>query len=264
MAPPTSPSAGSGQHLVTHLVELRKRLIRILLAVLVLFLLMFPFANQLYALLAAPLMSHLPEGSTMIATEVAAPFLAPFKFTIVLAFFAAIPVVLFQVWAFVAPGLYRNERRLVLPLLFASTLLFYVGMVFAYFVVFPLIFSFFISVTPAGVAVMTDISKYLEFVLKLFFAFGLAFEVPVATIILVWTGATTPQQLASKRPYVIVGAFIFGMLLTPPDMFSQTLLAVPMWLLFEAGIVLSKFFVTDQAAEEESSSDNEDSGLADK
>ena len=238
-----------GQPLVAHLIELRGRVVRILVAILLVFLVLFPFANDLYALLAQPLLKHLPEGASMIATEVASPFLAPFKFTLVLAFFVAIPIVLYQVWAFVAPGLYRNERRLVLPLLISSTLLFYAGMAFAYFVVFPLVFAFLVGVAPAGVTVMTDISKYLEFVLKLFFAFGVAFEVPIATILLVWTGVTTPERLTAKRPYVIVSAFVIGMLLTPPDVISQTLLAVPMWLLFEAGVLFSRPFV--RAAEDE-------------
>ncbi len=243
MAQPNKYPPDSGQPLIAHLVELRTRLLRILVAVLVVFLLMFPFANELYALLAEPLLVHLPEGGSMIATEVASPFLAPFKFTLVLSFFVAIPMVLYQVWAFIAPGLYRNERRLILPLLFSSTLLFYAGMAFAYFVVFPLVFEFLIGVAPSGVTVMTDITKYLEFVLKLFFAFGMAFEVPIATIVLVWTGVTTPQAMIAKRPYVIVAAFVIGMLLTPPDMISQTLLAVPMWILFEAGVFFSRFFV---------------------
>lgn len=235
----------SGQPLVAHLIELRNRLIRVLIGMGVAFLAMFPFANELYVMLAQPLLAHLPEGSSMIATEVASPFLAPFKFTLVAAFFAIIPLVLYQVWSFIAPGLYKTERRLVLPLLFASSLLFYAGMIFAYFVVFPLVFRFLIGVAPEGVEVMTDISKYLEFVLKLLFAFGMAFEVPIATIVLVWSGATTPQSLRAKRPYVIVAAFVIGMLLTPPDLISQTLLAVPMWLLFEMGVIFSRFFVRD-------------------
>lgn len=243
MTRPNKYPPDPGQPLVAHLVELRRRLIRVLIAILVVFLVLFPFANELYALLARPLLAHLPEGASMIATEVASPFLAPFKFALVLSFFVAIPMVLYQGWGFIAPGLYRNERRLVLPLLFSSTLLFYAGMAFAYFIVFPLIFDFLVGVAPEGVTVMTDISKYLEFVLKLFFAFGMAFEVPIVTIVLVWTGVTTPASLASKRSYVIVAAFVIGMLLTPPDMISQTLLAVPMWLLFEAGILFSRFFV---------------------
>ncbi len=231
------------QTFVSHLIELRDRLIRILVAVLIVFLCMFPFANELYTLLAEPLLRHLPENSTMIATEVASPFLTPFKLTLVLAFFVAIPVVLYQVWSFVAPGLYHDERKLVLPLVVSSALLFYGGMAFAYYVVFPLVFNFMISIAPEGVAIMTDIARYLDFVLKMFFAFGVAFEVPIATILLVWTGATTPKKLASKRAYVVVGAFVVAMLLTPPDIISQTLLAIPMLILFELGIIFSKFFV---------------------
>jgi len=253
----------AGQPLISHLIELRRRLLRILAVILLVFLALFPFANELYSLLAKPLLQHLPQGASMIATEVASPFLAPFKFTMVLAFFVAIPLVLHQVWAFIAPGLYQNERRLALPLLVSSTLLFYAGMAFAYFVVFPLIFAFLVNVAPAGVTVMTDISKYLEFVLKLFFAFGMAFEVPIATIVLVWAGITTPESLIAKRPYVIVAAFVIGMLLTPPDMISQTLLAVPMWLLFEAGIVFSRFFVRDQEADREGEGGQDDQHQAD-
>jgi len=234
---------------VTHLLELRDRLLRVLLVVLAIFLVLFSFANDLYQMVAQPLMRHLPEGSSMIATEVASPFLTPFKLTFILSIFLAMPAVLYQLWAFVAPGLYQKERRLVFPLLVSSAALFYAGMAFAYYVVFPLIFGFFINTAPQGVAVMTDISKYLDFVLKLFFAFGLAFEVPIATILLVWTGAATPKGLAAKRPYVIVGAFVFGMLLTPPDVFSQLFLAVPMWLLFELGIVFSRMFVRTKEPE---------------
>ncbi len=239
---------------VEHLVELRDRLLRVVLAVLVFLVVLFPFANDLYALLAEPLLRRMPEGATMIATQVASPFLTPFKLTIVLSIFLAMPVVLYQVWSFVAPGLYKHERRLVFPLLISSSLLFYLGMAFAYFVVFPLMFAFFQAVAPEGVAIMTDISSYLDFVLKIFFAFGLAFEVPIATILLVWTGFTTPAALIAKRPYIIVGAFVFGMMLTPPDIISQTLLALPMWLLFELGVILSKIYVrkpTTNAGEDE-------------
>lgn len=236
--------------LLAHLLELRSRILRIVLVVGVIFLAMFPFANRLYTMLAVPLIERLPQGSSMIATEVAAPFLVPFKFTLVLAFFVAMPYVLHQVWRFIAPGLYGSERRLALPLLVASVLLFYGGALFAYFVVFPLAFGFLISAAPEGVTVMTDISHYLSFVLKLFFAFGLAFEVPIVTIVLVWAGITTPQQLSAKRPYVIVGAFVLGMLLTPPDVISQTLLAIPMWLLFELGVVLSRIYRPKPAEEE--------------
>lgn len=231
------------QPFISHLIELRDRLLRVIIAVLIVFLALFPFANELYSYLAEPLLSHLPEGGTMIATEVTSPFLTPFKFTLVLSIFVAIPVVLYQLWAFIAPGLYHNERKLVFPLLFSSTILFYLGMAFAYFLVFPLVFGFLIGVTPDGVVVMTDIAKYLDFVLKMFFAFGIAFEVPIATILLVLSGITTPQSLAAKRPYVVVGAFVVGMLLTPPDIISQVLLAIPMLVLFEVGIILSRIIV---------------------
>ncbi len=230
------------QPFVTHLVELRDRVLRSVVAITILFLALFPFANTLYLFLAEPLMRHMPEGTSMIATEVASPFLTPFKLALIVAFFACIPYLLYQLWSFVAPGLYENERRIVWPLLFSSAALFYLGMAFAYYVVFPLVFAFLTSMAPEGVAVMTDINHYLNFVLKMFFAFGVAFEVPIATIILVAAGVTTPQSLAAKRPYIIVGAFVVGMLLTPPDIISQTLLALPMWLLFEIGLLLSKRF----------------------
>ena len=238
------------QPFMSHLMELRDRVLRIVLAVLVAFLLLMPFANKLFSLLAGPLTAHLPEGSSMIAIEVAAPFLIPFKLALVLAIFLAMPVILYQVWGFVAPGLYRHERRKVIPLLISSTLLFYAGAAFAYFVVFPLVFAFLTGTAPEGVSVMTDIGKYLDFVLTLFFAFGVAFEVPIATILLVWSGVVTPATLRKQRPYVIVGAFVIGMLLTPPDVISQTLLALPMWLLYELGIILSRYFVRQPPAEE--------------
>ncbi|MCP5151366.1 MAG: twin-arginine translocase subunit TatC [Ectothiorhodospiraceae bacterium] len=228
---------------VEHLIELRDRLLKVVLTVVVLLLALFPFASELYHWLAAPLLRHLPEGGTMIATEVAAPFLTPFKLALVLAIFLAMPMVLYHAWAFVAPGLYRRERRLVFPLLVSSSVLFYLGMAFAYYVVFPIMFGFFNAVVPDGVEIMTDISRYLDFVLKIFFAFGIAFEVPIATILLVWAGFTTPEALRQKRPYIIVGAFVVGMLLTPPDAISQTLLALPMWALFELGVLFSKLYV---------------------
>ena len=226
--------------LVAHLTELRDRLLRAILAVLVLFIGLFPFANELYSFVSEPLRKYLPEGSSMIATEVASPFLTPFKLTLVLAIFAAIPVILYQIWAFVAPGLYRNEKRIAFPLLASSVVLFYLGAAFAYFVVFPLVFGFFTSVGPGDVAIMTDINRYLDFVLKLFFAFGLAFEIPIAAVILIWTGVTTADALANKRPYIIVGCFVLGMLLTPPDVISQSLLAIPMWILFELGVFFGR------------------------
>jgi sec-independent protein translocase protein TatC len=231
------------QPLLYHLIELRDRLLRMVLLVAVLFVMLVPFSKTLFAMLSGPLLAHLPEDGSMIAIEVASPFLIPFKLTLFLAVFLAIPYVLYQLWSFIAPGLYRHERRLVVPLLVSSTLLFYAGAAFAYFVVFPLVFAFFAAAAPEGVSVMTDISRYLDFVLTLFFAFGAAFEVPVVTVLLVMTGMTTQKALREKRPYVIVGAFVLGMILTPPDVISQTLLAVPVWLLFELGLYFSGWFV---------------------
>jgi sec-independent protein translocase protein TatC len=239
---PTDDGLGGEQPFMSHLVELRDRLLRMVIAIVVVFVVLFPFANEIYTFVAEPIRAQLPEGSQMIATQVASPFLTPFKLALVAAVFVAMPYLLYQFWAFVAPGLYTHEKRLALPLVSSSIVLFYLGMAFAYFVVFPLVFRFFTAVTPEGVAQMPDIAFYLEFVLKLFFAFGIAFEIPIATILLVAVGATTPKALAQKRPYVIVGVFVAGMLLTPPDVISQTLLAIPMWLLFEAGIFFSRWF----------------------
>lgn len=236
----TDASDDVPQPLVAHLTELRDRLLKALLAILVAFIGLFPFANNIYTFISEPLRALLPEGSSMIATEVASPFLTPFKLTLVLAIFVAIPVILYQIWAFVAPGMYRNEKRIAFPLLASSVVLFYTGAAFAYFVVFPLIFAFFTSVGPTDVAVMTDINRYLDFVLKLFFAFGIAFEVPIAAVILIWSGITSADALAQKRPYIVVGCFVFGMLLTPPDVISQSLLAIPMWLLFEVGVFFGR------------------------
>ena len=227
------------QGFISHLVELRDRLLKMLLAVGILFLSLFWFSDKIYTALAAPLLRHLPD-SQMIAIDVAAPFFIPFKLTLMLCVFLAVPYLLYQIWSFVAPGLYSHEKRLVVPLLVSSTLLFYLGVAFAYFVVFPLVFGFFTSVAPEGVTVSTDIGRYLDFVITLFFAFGIAFEVPVATVLVVAVGITTPEQLVKIRPYVFVAAFIIGMFLTPPDMISQTLLAIPMWLLYEVGIVFSR------------------------
>jgi sec-independent protein translocase protein TatC len=226
--------------LITHLTELRQKLLRSLLAVLLVFICLFPFANDIYAFVSLPLRAILPAGASMIATEVTTPFFTPFKLTLVTAIFLAIPYVLYQAWSFIAPGMYRHEKRLAIPLLASSVLLFYGGTAFAYYIVFPLIFAFFTSVAPTDITIMTDINSYLDFVLKLFFAFGLAFEIPIAVILLIWTGITTPEDLAGKRRYVIVGCFVVGAVLTPPDIFSQTLLAVPMWLLFEAGIYFGR------------------------
>ena len=226
--------------LIEHLIELRSRLLRSVVAILVIFLGLYPFANEIYTFVAQPLMALLPEGSQMIATEVASPFLAPFKLTLVVALFVAIPYVLHQAWAFVAPGLYDNEKALAMPILASSVALFYAGAAFAYYAVFPLLFSFFTQTGPEDVAVMTDINAYLNFVLKLFFAFGVAFEIPIATFLLIASGATTVESLAKKRPYIILGCFVVGMLLTPPDVISQSLLAVPMYLLYEVGLLFGR------------------------
>lgn len=234
---------------MTHLVELRDRLLRIVLCVLAVFLLLFPFANELYTQLAHPLLENLPVGTTMIATEVASPFITPFKFTFVLAIALAMPYALHQFWRFIAPGLYRSERRIALPLLFSSIVLFYGGIAFAYYVVFPMVFGFMVGAAPQGVAMMTDIAKYLDFALTIFFAFGLCFQVPVVTIVLVVMGIVTTEQLAAKRRYVIVAAFVIGAVLTPPDILSQTLLAVPMWMLFEVGLLAARWLVPAQQGE---------------
>lgn len=263
MTPPDidgSQQADAEQPLVTHLMELRDRLLRVVIAVLVIFGALVGFARDLYHLIAIPLLDKLPENGGMIATDPAGTFFTPMKLTMVLSVFIAIPYILYQAWAFVAPGLYRHERKLVMPLLVSSTVLFYAGMAFAYLVVLPLFFGFITLFAPEGVAVMPDIGKYLDLLLKLFFAFGFAFEVPVAVVLLVWIGVTTPEALTAKRAYVVVGAFVVGMLLTPPDIISQTLLAVPLWLLFEAGVYFSRYFLrlkreheeeTEQEAEED-------------
>ena len=229
------------QPLIAHLFELRDRLIRILVVILIFFIGFIAFANDLYAYLAEPLQSLLPEGASMIATQVASPFLAPFKLALYLSVYCGAPMILYQLWGFIAPGLYANEKKIAGPLLISSIFLFYAGMAFAYFVVFPLVFGFFTTVGPTGVTVMTDIDAYLSFVLKLFLAFGLAFEIPVATMLLIKAGIASPESLKEKRPYVFIGCFVVGMLVTPPDMISQTLLAVPMWLLFEAGLIGARF-----------------------
>ena len=226
--------------LVAHLTELRDKLLRSLLAILIVFICLFAFANEIYAFVSEPLRAILPEGATMIATDVASPFLTPFKLTMVASVFLAIPYVLYQIWSFIAPGMYRHEKKLAIPLLVSSIVLFYAGAAFAYYVVFPLIFAFFTSVGPTDVTIMTDINSYLDFVLKLFFAFGLAFEIPIAVVLSIWAGITTPDNLVTKRPYIIVGCFVFAMLLTPPDDISQALLAGPMWLLFEAGVFFGR------------------------
>ena len=232
--------ADQTQPLIQHLIELRNHLLRAVLCVIVVFASLYYFANDIYLIVAEPLRELMPKDSTMIATDVASPFFAPFKLTLMVSIFISMPFVLYQIWCFIAPALYDKEKKLAFPLLFSSIVLFYAGIAFAYFVVFPLIFGFFTSTGPEGVTIMTDISRYLDFVLKLFFAFGIVFEIPIAIIILVSAGITTTESLSQKRPYLVVGCFVVGMLLTPPDVISQTLLAVPMWLLFEVGLLFAK------------------------
>ncbi len=251
------------QPFMSHLIELRDRILRIVVVVIAIFMVLFFFANDLYHIVSAPLLAQLPEGSTMIATGVAAPFLTPFKLSLVTSIFIAIPFIFYQLWSFVAPGLYRHEKRLALPLLVSSIFLFYAGIVFSFYVVFPLMFAFFTATTPEGVAMMTDISQYLDFVLKMFFAFGLAFEVPIVTIVLTITGVTNADKLAEKRPYIIVGSFVVGMLLTPPDIISQTLLAIPIWLLFELGVVFSRLIGNKKAEREAREQADSDSASSD-
>ena len=236
--------------LLSHLVELRSRLLKLSAAIVIIFIGLLPFSAEIFSVVSEPLRAVLP-GNAMIATAPASPLLTPFKLTFYTALFAAMPVVLYQVWAFVAPGLYKKEQRFAIPLLASSILLFYLGIAFAYFVVFPLIFGFFTAVAPEGVEVQTDISQFLDFITTIVFAFGIAFEVPIATVLIVWTGFTTPKKLGKARPYVFLGAFVLGMFLTPPDVISQTLLAVPVYLLYELGIFMSRFFTTRDEDEDE-------------
>ncbi len=230
----------SEQPFLDHIIELRSRILRALLAVVLLFLPIYYFANDLYAFIAAPLMAYLPEGATMLATEVASPFLTPLKLALIVAVFAGIPYLLHQVWAFISPGLYLHEKKFALPLLISSIALFYLGAAFAYFAVFPLVFQFLAGLNLEGVTMATDINHYLNFVIKMFFAFGLAFEIPVATLLLVWSGISSAKAMAAKRPYIILGCFVLGMLLTPPDVISQIMLAIPAWILFEIGILFAR------------------------
>ncbi len=248
--PSDNTETDNEQPFMSHLIELRDRILRIVVVVIAIFMVLFFFANDLYQIVSSPLLKQLPEGSTMIATGVAAPFLTPFKLSLVTSIFIAVPYIFYQFWGFVAPGLYKHEKRLALPLIASSVFLFYAGIVFSFYIVFPLMFAFFSATTPEGVAMMTDISQYLDFVLKMFFAFGLAFEVPIVIIVLTVTGATSAEKLAGKRPYVIVGSFVVGMLLTPPDIVSQTLLAIPVWLLFELGVIFSRIIGRKKAEKE--------------
>ena len=239
------------QGLMEHLAELRDRLMWIVLVILVAFLILFAFSEDIFSFAAEPLLAQMPEGTSMIATGVTSPFLVPLKLALLLSVLLTIPHTLHQIWGFIAPGLYKHEKRLAMPLLTSSVLLFYCGIAFAHFLILPLLFKFFLGVTPAGVEVMTDIGQYLDFVIAIFFAFGLAFEIPVATFLLIAAGATTPTRLATKRPYIVVGAFVIGMLITPPDVISQTLLAVPMLFLFEAGLIMARIFLKDRIARTE-------------
>lgn len=236
--------------LISHLVELRQRLVYAIAAIFLVFVCLVPFAQEVYTFVAQPMIDSLPSGQQMIATGVATPFLTPFKTTLLAALFVAMPVVIFQVWRFVAPGLYRSEKRFAVPLMFSSILLFYCGTAFAYFLVFPLVFEFFSYAVPQGVVQAPDINQYLDFVLTIFFAFGLAFEVPIATFMLVWSRLVTIQALGKVRPYIFLGAFVLGMFLTPPDIISQTLLAVPMYLLYEGGIIMSRLLLADHLSED--------------
>lgn len=230
------------QPLIGHLVELRTRLLRCIICILIVLTCLLYFSNDIYHIVANPLISQLPKGSSMIATDIAAPFFTPIKLTAVVSIFISIPYILYQVWGFIAPALYQHEKRLIMPLIISSTVLFYIGIAFAYFAVFPLAFYFFIHTAPVDVAINTDITKYLDFVMTLFIVFGFAFEVPVAIILLCWTGVTTPKNLRKKRPYIIVAVFAVAMFVTPPDVFSQILLAVPICLLFEVGTFFARFY----------------------
>ncbi|GGY51225.1 Sec-independent protein translocase protein TatC [Bacterioplanes sanyensis] len=243
------------QPLIAHLVELRNRLLKAILAVLLLFLSLFYFANDLYLILVEPLSSLLPDSKNMIATGVASPFLVPFKMTLVLAVLLAVPYILHQIWAFISPGLYQHEKRFAIPLLISSIVLFYSGIAFAYFVVLPLAFAFFTAAGPEGISFLPDISNILNFILKIFFAFGIAFEIPIATFLMVLTGITTVESLRAKRPYIFVGCFVVGMLVTPPDVISQTILAVPMWLLFEIGVLFASLIKAREADAESEEQD---------
>lgn len=230
------------QPLIEHLTELRDRLLRIIVVVAIILGVTLYFSADIYSFVSEPLRRFLPEGTSMIATEVASPFLTPFKLSLVAAIVIAMPYILLQIWQFIAPGMYRHEKRLAVPLLASSIVLFYVGLAFAYYVVFPLVFQFFSGIVPAGITYSPDIARFLDVALKLFLAFGVAFEIPIATILLIWAGIAEPESLAQKRPYVFVGCFVVGMLLTPPDVISQCLLALPMWLLFEAGLFFGRLF----------------------
>ncbi len=238
------------QTLMEHLIELRDRLLHMVLAILIVFIALFAFSEDIFTIAAQPLLGLMPEGTSMIATGVTSPFLVPFKLVLLLSVLLTIPYLLHQIWAFIAPGLYVHEKRMATPLLISSVILFYCGIAFAYFVIFPILFGFFIGIAPEGVAVMTDIGQYLDFIIAIFLAFGIAFEVPVATFLLIAAGVTSADKLAEKRPYIIIGAFVVGMMLTPPDVISQSLLAIPIWLLFELGLISSRIFLKQKDQED--------------
>ncbi len=237
--------------LIDHLVELRDRILKCIVAVVVLFLALFYFANDIYTYVAAPLIAALPEGSTMIAIDPTSPFFAPFKLTFYVAFLIAAPYILYQLWSFIAPGLYKNEKTVAIPLFISSVILFYAGIAFARYILFGIVFRFFISVAPEGIQVAPDINSFLSFALTIFFAFGIAFEIPIAVFLCIWAGLAEPDALAGKRPYVVVGCFVTAMLLTPPDPFTQSMLALPMWALFEVGILAGRLIRKKQEKEEE-------------
>ncbi|HIF50661.1 MAG TPA: twin-arginine translocase subunit TatC [Thiotrichaceae bacterium] len=255
----TDANTDSEQPLISHLIELRRCVLRVVTCIFVVLLALLPFANEIYSFIATPLIAKLPEGSSMIATEVISPFFAPFKLTLFCAIFITVPYSLFQAWSFITPGLYTKEKKLIIPLLISSTLLFYTGILFAYYIVFPVLFAFIAATAPTGVQIMTDINHYLDFILKLFFAFGVSFEIPIATFLLIRSGFVSADKLGKNRPYIILSAFFIGMLLTPPDVISQILLAVPMWLLFESGLILGKIYggKKDTSDEKEDKEDNE-------
>jgi len=252
-------TTGEAPAFISHLIELRDRLLRSVLVIFVILLPLLYYSAELFTFLTVPIMAVLPEGQKLIAIDVASPFLAPFKLAIFTAIFIAIPYLLYQAWAFIAPGLYQNERKLVVPLLVSSTLLFYAGIAFAYLLVFKLVFGFFYAIAPEVVNVTPDINSYLDFTIKMFFAFGICFEVPIATILLCWTGMTSPDKLAAKRRYFIVGVLIVSMLMTPPDIVSQLLLGIPMWLLFEAGIFFARRIVPKRDTDDEDDDEEEHS-----
>jgi sec-independent protein translocase protein TatC len=237
------------ENFISHLIELRNRLLRAIAGWLIAFIALFPFADKLYSLLAAPLLSKLPQGAQMIATAVTTPFFVPMKVTMLTAFLISLPWMIYQCWAFIAPGLYAHEKRLIRPLLAAAVALFFVGMAFAYFVVFPVVFGFLVGSAPQGVAVMTDIAEYLDFVIGLFVAFGFAFEVPIAVVLMALMGWVTLAQLKESRSYVIVGAFVLGAIFTPPDIVSQCMLAIPLWLLYEIGLLVVRWLPQPPASD---------------